>query len=273
MLPNVISHGSAGADLGSRAEGDLLARTGTNGAGRDAETGAGGSVRVLVVDDQPLTRAGCRLALEADEDVVVVAEADCRSAVAAAVERKPNVVVVHAQAPGVDALEVTRWVRSDHRLAQVRVVVFAAAGWDVLDALRSRVCGVLSPNAQAGELRHAVRAVAAGGGFLAPAVARRVISEVAERPEPSPRWREQIGVLTDRERDVVAAVAQGLSNQAIGRRLHMSPATARTHVSRALTKLGLRDRPQLVVLAYEAGLVTPGTDPEAHPLYEVLGDP
>jgi DNA-binding NarL/FixJ family response regulator len=224
--------------------------------------------RVLVVDDQPLARAGCRLALEAGPGVVVVGETDCGSAVAMAVDHRPDVVVVTGRAPGVDALEVTRRIRADARLGATRVIVFAAAGWDVVDALRARVCGVLSPNAQPEELRRAVRVVAAGDAFLTPAVARQVISEVAVWRKPSPRWGEWVAVLTDRERDVVAAVAQGLSNEAIGRRLHMSPATARTHVSRALIKLGLRNRPQLVVLAYEAGLVTPGADPHIHPLYD-----
>lgn len=225
-------------------------------------------VRVLVVDDQPLARAGCRLALESGDGLVVVGESDCPSAVTAAVARRAEVMVVHGRSPGMDALAVTRAVRADHRLATTRVIVFAGAGWDVVDALRARVCGVLSPNAQPDELRSAVRAVATGGAFLAPVVARRVISEVAVWPGPSPRWRERTAVLTEREREVVAAVARGLSNEAIGRLLHMSPATARTHVSRALTKVGLRDRPQLVVLAYEAGLVTPGLDPDSHPLYD-----
>jgi DNA-binding NarL/FixJ family response regulator len=230
-------------------------------------TGPTGSpVRVVVVDDQPLARAGCRSALEADEGLVVVGETDCGSALALALERRPDVVVVHGRAPGIDALEVTRWIRADDRLGSTRVIVFAGGGWDVVDALRARVCGVLSPNSQPDELRIAVRAVAAGGAFLAPTVARRVISEVSDRPGPSPRWRQRLGVLTAREQEVVAAVALGLSNEAIGRLLHMSPATARTHVSRALTKLGFRDRPQLVVLAYEAGLVTPGADPHSHPI-------
>jgi DNA-binding NarL/FixJ family response regulator len=231
------------------------------------ERAGGRVVRVVVADDQPLARAGCRLALEAGEGLVVVGEADCSSAVAVAVELQPDVVVVQGREPGLNALEVTRRIRADDHLGGTRVIVFGAAGWDVWEALRARVCGVLSPEAPADEVRRAVRAVATGGAFLAPGVARRVITEVAVRPQPSPRWRDRVAVLTKREREVVAAVAWGLSNEGIGRRLHMSPATARTHVSRALTKLGLRDRTQLVVLAYEAGLVTPGTEPDTHPIY------
>jgi DNA-binding NarL/FixJ family response regulator len=242
-------------------------RAAGSGVGRDGG-GRGGTVRLVVVDDQPLARAGCRLALEAGEGLVVVGEADCQSAVAVAAERQADVVVVHGRPPGVDALQVTRWIRADERLGATRVIVFATEGWDVVEALRARVCGVLSPEAQADELCRAVRAVAAGGAFLPPVVARRVISEVSGWPGPSPQWRERVAVLTGREREVVAAVARGLSNEAIGRLLHMSPATARTHVSRALTKLGLRDRSQLVVLAYEAGLVTPGADPNTHPIYD-----
>lgn len=248
--------------------GDVPGVAGAGGGNGRLASRRGASVRVLVVDDEPLARAGCRLALEAGPGLVVVGESDCASAVATAVDRRVDVVVVNGRRPGVDALEVTRWIRADERLGATRVIVFAAAGWDVFDALRARVCGVLSPNAQPDELRRAVRAVAAGGAFLAPGVARQVISEVAVWPQLSPRWRERVAVLTEREKQVVGAVAQGLSNEAIGRLLHMSPATARTHVSRALTKLGLRDRPQLVVLAYEAGLVTPGADPRAHPLYD-----
>jgi DNA-binding NarL/FixJ family response regulator len=234
-------------------------------------------VRVVLVDGQPLARAGCRTALEGCDDLVVVGEAgDSASAIRMAVHERPDVVVVHGREPEVDALDVTRRIGDDERLEHARVIVFvSAAGADghvadghVFEALRAGAKAVLSRDAKPDELPRAIMAVAAGGAYLAPGVTRRVIGELAARVVPSPLWQDRLALLTEREREVVAAVAYGLSNEGIGRRLHMSPATARTHVSRALTKLGLRDRTQLVVFAYESELVSPGAlDPEAHPIY------
>lgn len=227
-----------------------------------------GVVRVVVVGDEPLVRAGCRLAVEAGEGLAVVGEAGDERAASSLVGRiGPDVVVVHA------GVEVARTIVAGGKLDGARVILFAAPGadgepaGDLVAALRAGVRGVLPPDAPAVELRSAVRAVAAGGAYLAPSVARWVVSEVAARPQLAPGWRRLAGRLTDREREVVAAVGRGLSNEGISRRLHMSPATARTHVGRALAKLGLRHRAQLVVLAYEAGLVTRGThDPHVHAL-------
>lgn len=228
-------------------------------------------IRLLLVDDETLVRAGCRMAFEGAADLAVVGEADDgESAIALAVNERPDVVLMDGRMPGINGLEATRRMTADARLAATRMIVFATfeAGWDVFAALRAGATGVLLKDTQADELRAAVRAVARGEAFLAPGVTRQVIADVAMRAGSSSAWQDRIRVLTAREREVVAAVGLGMSNEGIGRLLHMSPATARTHVSRALTKLGLHDRTRLVVLAYEAGLVSAGTvEPDKHPIF------
>jgi DNA-binding NarL/FixJ family response regulator len=217
-------------------------------------------IRVVLADDQALVRAGFRSLLDAQEDIEVVAEAgDGDEAVRLAQELTPDVVLMDIRMPGVDGLAATRRIASDERLADVRIVILTTFGLDdyVFEAIRSGASGFLVKDTEPGELIQAVRVVAAGDALLSPSVTRQLLMEFAARakePQPTARLEE----LTDREREIVGLVAEGLSNQEIAARLYLSPATAKTHVSRAMTKLGTRDRAQLVVIAYESGLVRPG---------------
>ena len=214
-------------------------------------------VRVVVADDQPVVRAGFRTLLELAADVDVVGEAaDGAEAVAVARATRPDVVLMDIRMPVVDGLEATRRIVDDPHLAGVRVLVLTTFEVDeyVFEALRAGASGFLLKDVEPDDLRAAVRVVAAGQSLLAPAVTRRVIDELAARQGPEPVGAERLDRLTDREREVVELVARGLSNDEIGRALIMSPLTAKTHVSRAMTKLGLRDRAQLVVFAYETRL-------------------
>jgi DNA-binding NarL/FixJ family response regulator len=217
-------------------------------------------IRVVLADDQALVRAGFRSLLDAQEDIEVVAEAgDGDEAVRLAQELTPDVVLMDIRMPGVDGLAATRRIASDERLADVRIVILTTFGLDdyVFEAIRSGASGFLVKDTEPGELIQAVRVVAAGDALLSPSVTRQLLMEFAARakePQPTARLEE----LTDREREIVGLVAEGLSNQEIAARLYLSPATAKTHVSRAMTKLGARDRAQLVVIAYESGLVRPG---------------
>ena len=214
-------------------------------------------VRVVVADDQPVVRAGFRTLLELAADVDVVGEAaDGAEAVAVARATRPDVVLMDIRMPVVDGLEATRRIVDDPHLAGVRVLVLTTFEVDeyVFEALRAGASGFLLKDVEPDDLRAAVRVVAAGQSLLAPAVTRRVIDELAARQGPEPVGAERLDLLTEREREVVGLVARGLSNDEIGRALIMSPLTAKTHVSRAMTKLGLRDRAQLVVFAYETRL-------------------
>jgi DNA-binding NarL/FixJ family response regulator len=220
------------------------------------------SVRVLLADDQALVRAGFRALLDAQPGVGVVAEAaDGREAVRLAVEQTPDVVLMDIRMPVLDGLAATREIASDPRLSGVRVVVLTTFAEDeyVFEAIRSGASGFLVKDTEPAELVHAVRVVADGDALLSPGVTRRLIEEFAVRSGPAGAVAASaLTVLTDREREVVALVAGGLTNDDIAERLVVSPATAKTHVSRAMGKLGCRDRAQLVVLAYESGLVRPG---------------
>jgi DNA-binding NarL/FixJ family response regulator len=216
---------------------------------------------VLLADDQTLVRAGFRVLLERDDGIEVVGEvADGAEAVAAARTARPDVVLMDIRMPVLDGLEATRRIVADELLAGVRVVVLTTFELDeyVFEALRAGASGFLLKDIDPDDLRQAVRVVAAGNALLSPSVTRRLITEFATRPAPPPSDPSRLAPLTEREREVLALVAAGLSNDEIGRRLFMSPATAKTHVSRAMAKLGARDRAQLVVAAYETGLVTPG---------------
>ncbi|MGH3907144.1 MAG: response regulator [Pseudonocardiaceae bacterium] len=215
-------------------------------------------IRVALVDDQHLVRAGLRALLERAADITIVGEAvDGASGLALVAAHRPDVVLMDIRMPGIDGIEATRRILADNRLRAVHVIVLTTFDADeyVFEAIRSGAAGFLLKDTSPDDLRRAVRLVAGGDALLAPAVTRRVMQAAATRPRLAD---DRLGVLTERERDVLAEVGAGRSNDDIAARLFISPATARTHVSRLLTKLGARDRSQLVVLAYETGLVVPG---------------
>jgi DNA-binding NarL/FixJ family response regulator len=217
-------------------------------------------IRVLLADDQALVRAGFRALLDAQDDIEVVGEAgDGAAAVELALASRPDVVLMDVRMPGTDGLEATRRIIADPSLAATRVVILTTFDLDdyVFEALRAGASGFLLKDTEPVDLLAGVRAVARGDALLAPSVTRRLIETFASKLR-SPRSADALDVLTDREREVVALVGAGLSNDEIAARLVVSPATAKTHVSRAMVKLAARDRAQLVVLAYETGLVRPG---------------
>ena len=217
-------------------------------------------IRVLIVDDQVLVRAGFRALLDAQGDIEVVGEAaDGAEAERLTHNLKPDVVLMDIRMPGVDGLEATRSMAADKELNDVRIIILTTFDLDeyVFEALRVGASGFLVKNTEPTELIHAVRTVAAGDALLSPGVTKRLVAEFASKTK-EPRPTAELNALTDREREVMALVAEGLSNEEIAERLVVSPATAKTHVSRAMVKLGARDRAQLVVIAYESGLVRPG---------------
>jgi len=220
-------------------------------------------IRVLLADDQALVRGGFRALLDARDDIEVVGEAaDGHEALALARTLLPDVILMDIRMPSLDGLEATRQIAADPHLAAVRIVILTTFELDeyLFDALRFGASGFLVKDTEPADLVTAVRVVAAGDGLLSPRLTRRLIAEFAARAkQPKPAY--QLDVLTERERQVMALVAGGLTNHEIADRLVMSPATARTHVSRAMTKLGARDRTQLAVFAYETGLVRPGWSP------------
>ncbi|MEV4055568.1 response regulator transcription factor [Amycolatopsis sp. NPDC049688] len=215
-------------------------------------------IRVLLVDDQRLVRAGFRSILDGEPDIAVVAEAaNGREALQAAHDHHPDVVLMDIRMPVLDGLAATRHLLEDPGVpTKVVILTTFDLDEDVYGALRAGASGFLVKDTEPEELIHAVRVVARGDALLAPSITRRLIAEFAARvtrPAPSPA----LDRLTDREREVLSLVAAGLSNDEIARELTLSPATAKTHVSRIMTKTGMRDRAQLVVLAYESGAVTP----------------
>jgi DNA-binding NarL/FixJ family response regulator len=217
-------------------------------------------ISVLLADDQALVRAGFSALLDAQDDIEVVAEADDgEEAVRLAKNHVPDVVLMDIRMPGLDGLSATREIASDDQLSSVRIVILTTFELDeyVFEALRVGASGFLVKDTEPVELIRAVRAVASGEALLSPSVTRKLIAEFATRAKEPARSAE-LYELTDREREVMALVAEGLSNDEIAQRLFVSPATAKTHVSRAMIKLNARDRAQLVVLAYESGLVRPG---------------
>lgn len=223
------------------------------------------SIRVLVADDQPLVRAGLRMLLSTFPDLEVVGEAsDGEAAVRLARELQVDVVLMDIRMHGVDGLEATRRISSDEDLAGVKVVILTTFDIDdyVFEALRAGASGFLLKDAEPEELVKAVRVAAAGDALLSPSVTRRLVEDYARRPRLKPTSVADLQILTEREREVMALVARGLSNDEIAARLFLSPLTAKTHVSRILAKLGARDRAQLVMLAYETGLVQPGEPTE-----------
>jgi DNA-binding NarL/FixJ family response regulator len=222
--------------------------------------GVGAPIRVLLADDQALVRAGFRALLDAEADLKVVGEAsNGREAIELARAMVPDVVLMDVRMPELDGVAATRAIAEDEALAEVRIVILTTFELDeyVFESLKAGASGFLVKDTEPADLVRAVRAVAAGDALLSPGVTRRLIEEYAAHTKdagPSPALEE----LTEREREVMALVAEGLTNDEIAGRLFVSPATAKTHVSRAMTKLRARDRAQLVVFAYETGLVRPG---------------
>jgi DNA-binding NarL/FixJ family response regulator len=217
-------------------------------------------IRVLLADDQDLVRAGFRALLDAQDDIEVVGEAgDGDEAVQLARRHRPDIVLMDIRMPGTDGLAATRTIAADDQLADVRIVILTTFELDeyVFEAVRSGASGFLVKNTKPVDLLQAVRSVAAGDALLSPSVTRRLIREFAERTREAPR-APALEDLTEREREVMALVADGLTNDEIADRLYVSPLTVKTHVSRAMVKLGARDRVQLVVFAYQSGLVRPG---------------
>jgi DNA-binding NarL/FixJ family response regulator len=242
-------------------------------------------IRVLLADDQKLIRAGFRVLLEAAADVEVVGEAvNGEQAVALARAERPDVILMDIRMPEVDGLEATRRIAADGDLAGVKVVILTTFETDeyVYQALRAGAGGFLVKDAEPEELIHAVRVVARGDALLSPSVTRRLIATFASRAPAAgpgfgpgvrqgtvggpgqrsgpdrPRPGRDLSRITEREREVLSLVAEGLSNDEIATRLYLSPLTTKTHVSHIMTKLDARDRAQLVVIAYETGLVVPG---------------
>lgn len=217
-------------------------------------------IRVVLADDQALLRAGFRALLNAQPDIEVVAEAaDGTEAVAAAREHRPDVILMDIRMPGLDGLEATRQISSDATLSDVHILILTTFEEDeyVFEAIRVGASGFLVKDTEPVELVRAVQVVAGGDALLSPGVTRRLIGEFATRAKKAPE-STTLDVLTEREREVVSLVGEGLTNDEIAERLVVSPATSKTHVSRAMIKLNARDRAQLVVLAYESGLVRPG---------------
>jgi DNA-binding NarL/FixJ family response regulator len=218
-------------------------------------------IRVLLADDQALIRAGFRILLESADDIEVVGDApDGARAVQLARDQRADVVLMDIRMPNVDGLEATRRIAADDDLAGVRVIILTTFESDeyVYQAIRAGASGFLVKDSEPAELIQAVRVVARGDALLSPSITRKLITDLASRPDSRRATGRELDGLTEREREVMTLVAAGLSNDEIAGRLFVSPLTAKTHVSRIMTKLDARDRAQLVVLAYECGLVVPG---------------
>jgi DNA-binding NarL/FixJ family response regulator len=217
-------------------------------------------IQVLLVDDQVLVRAGFRALIDSEDDLRVVGEAgDGRQAIEQTRLLRPDVVLMDIRMPNLDGIEATRVIVADERMRDVRVVILTTFEVDeyVFEALRAGASGFLVKDTAPAELLQAIRVVAGGDALLSPGVTRRLIAEFASRTPPR-RPTPVLEGLTEREREVMVLVAAGLTNDEIAERLVVSPATAKTHVSRVMSKLDARDRAQVVVLAYESGLVRPG---------------
>ncbi|MGW1188805.1 response regulator [Streptomyces sp. NPDC002559] len=216
-------------------------------------------IRVLLVDDQPLIRSGFRALLDLEDDIEVVAEAaDGEEGLELAREHLPDIALIDIQMPVVDGIEATRRIAADPALSRVRVVILTNYGMDeyVFDALRAGAAGFLVKDIVPDDLLHAVRVAARGDALLAPSITRKLIDRYISQPLDTGA-ETGLEELTSREREAVALVARGLSNDQIADRMVISPLTAKTHINRAMAKLHARDRAQLVVLAYESGLVAP----------------
>ncbi|MBF8192186.1 response regulator transcription factor [Nonomuraea sp. K274] len=219
------------------------------------------TIKVLLADDQALVRAGFRSLLARSRDITVVGEAaDGEEAVRLATSTRPHVVLMDIRMPRMDGVAATRRIVTDPALLGCRVIILTTFDTDehVFAALRAGASGFLTKEVEPAELRRAVAAVAAGDGLLSPGVTRRVIQQFAHRRDLAPDAGQRLAGLTSRELEAVRLVALGLSNQEIAERLVISPLTAKTHITRAIAKLDVRDRVQLVILAYESGLIRPG---------------
>ncbi|HEX4062187.1 MAG TPA: response regulator transcription factor [Streptosporangiaceae bacterium] len=217
-------------------------------------------IRILVADDQMLVRAGFRALLDAEDGVEVVGEAaDGEQAIKLTAQHRPDVVLMDIRMPGLDGLEASRRILADPALAGVRIVILTTFEADeyIFEAIRLGASGFLVKDTEPADLIKAIRVVAGGESLLSPGVTRRLIAEFAKRAK-EPLTLPTMSELTEREREVMGLVALGLSNDEIAQRLVVSPATAKTHVSRIMIKLGARDRAQLVVFAYESGMARPG---------------
>ena len=219
------------------------------------------AISVLLADDQHLVRAGFRSLLKRDRDIVVLGEASTGDeAVRTARALRPDVVLMDIRMPGMDGIAATRQIVADPQLHGCRVVILTTFGTDeyVFTALAAGASGFITKDVDPDGLRQAVRVVAAGDALLSPSVTRRVVGQLAHRPAAGTDGGARLAALTEREREIVRLVASGLSNDDIAGDLVISPLTAKTHITRAIAKLGVRDRVQLVILAYETGLVRPG---------------
>ncbi|MET9483810.1 response regulator transcription factor [Streptomyces sp. NPDC006638] len=221
------------------------------------------TIRVLLADDQALLRGTFRLLIDSEPDMEVVAEAsDGREAVALALSSQAEVVLMDIRMPGVNGLDATRQIMADEDLAGVRVLILTTFENDeyVAEALRAGASGFLGKGINPDELLDAIRVIATGDMLLSPSATKSVISRfLAQTERPNPDAAERLAGLTPREREVVTWVGRGLSNQDIAAQLYVSPVTVKTHVNRAMAKLGARDRAQVVILAYESGIVQPGS--------------
>ncbi|MFD9947472.1 response regulator [Nonomuraea sp. NPDC059023] len=215
-------------------------------------------IRVLLADDEGLVRSGFKVLLDLEDDITVVGEATTG---AEAVERaralRPDIVLMDIRMPKLDGIQATAQIAQTRGLEQVRVLILTTYDTDehVFDALEAGAGGFLLKDAGPAELLHAIRVIADGQALLAPRITRRLIGQFTARRRATQIAEDRLAVLTEREREVLALVGRGLNNDEIGKELFLSPATARTHVSHAMTKLGARDRAQLVVIAYQTGLV------------------
>jgi DNA-binding NarL/FixJ family response regulator len=216
------------------------------------------SITVAIADDQPLVRMGLRVLVESEDDLELVGEAeDGRQAVELARRTRPSVILMDIRMPVLDGLQALRQISADEQLRSVSVVMLTTFELDeyVFDALRAGAAGFLIKDSEPADMLRAIRLASAGESLLSPSVTRRVIESFTNRAGPLRRAHPRLGDLTDREREVLSLIGAGLSNDEIAARLVVSPATARTHVSRAMIKLSARDRAQMVVIAYQSGLV------------------